>query len=192
MPREASDAAKVDALMRRLGREARGPGTVYLVGGASAVLIGWRALTVDVDLKLAPEPAGVFEAMHRAKEALDINIELAAPDDFIPALPGWQERSRFIARHGSVEFRHYDFYAQALAKIERGHAQDSQDVRAMADEGLIEPRRLMGLFVAIEPDLLRYPAIDATAFRQKVDMASRALADRQVRDESDPPKECAP
>ena len=192
MPREASNAAKVDALMRRLGGEARGPGTVYLVGGASAVLIGWRPLTVDVDLKLAPEPAGVFDAMRRAKEALDINIELAAPDDFIPALPGWQERSPFIARHGSVEFRHYDFYAQALAKIERGHAQDSRDVRAMADRGLIEPRRLMAFFVAIEPDLPRYPAIDATAFRQKVVMTSRNLAAPRAHDESAPPSEYAP
>ena len=81
MPRGESDAAKVRELMRRLGREARGAGRVYLVGGASAVLVGWRETTVDVDLKLDPEPPGVFDAMARAKEALDMNIELAAPDE---------------------------------------------------------------------------------------------------------------
>lgn len=69
MSREVSTAAKVRQLMRMLGKEARGPGRVYLVGGASAVLIGWRNATVDVDLKLAPEPPGVFQAIARAKEA---------------------------------------------------------------------------------------------------------------------------
>ena len=64
------------------------------------------------------------------KDRLDVNIELASPDDFIPALPGWQERSTFIAQVGKVTFLHYDFYAQALAKIERGHDFDLSDVRS--------------------------------------------------------------
>jgi hypothetical protein len=38
--------------MEGLGRHARGPGRVYLTGGATALLEGWRASTVDVDLKL--------------------------------------------------------------------------------------------------------------------------------------------
>lgn len=37
--------------MRRLGGAARSPGRIYLVGGSSAVLVGWRETTVDVDLK---------------------------------------------------------------------------------------------------------------------------------------------
>ena len=49
-----------------------------LVGGASAVIIGWRETTLDVDLKLDPEPPGVFEAIALAKDALAINVELAA------------------------------------------------------------------------------------------------------------------
>ena len=48
MRRGESDAAKVRELMRCLGREARGAGRVYLVGGASAVLVGWRETTVDI------------------------------------------------------------------------------------------------------------------------------------------------
>ena len=174
MNREPSDAEKVRALMRRLGDEARGPGRVYLVGGASAVLIGWRATTVDVDLKLAPEPPGAFAAIARAKEALNMNVELAAPDDFIPPLPGWQERSSHIARHGLVDFFHYDFHAQALAKIERSHAQDLHDVEAMRRLDLINAQRLIEFFDAIEPDLLRYPAIDAASFRDKVLRAVRS------------------
>ena len=39
--------------------------------------------------------------------------------------------SPFIVKEGPLAFRHFDLYAQALAKIERGHAQDLVDVREM-------------------------------------------------------------
>ena len=180
MHRKSSDAVKVRELMRRLGEEARGPGRVYLVGGASAVIIGWREATVDVDLKLDPEPPGVFDAIARAKEALDINVELAAPDEFIPPLPDWQARSPFIVRHGAVDFLHYDFYAQALAKIERGHDLDRRDVVAMHARRLIDPDRMTAFLDRIEPGLLRYPAVEPEAFRAKVRAAVSAMreADR--------------
>ena len=100
-----------------------------------------------------------------------MNIELAAPDDFIPALPGWRERSPFVVRHGVVDFHHYDFYAQALAKIERGHALDLQDVAAMRQRGLVEAGRLAAFFKAIEGDLLRFPEIDAPAFAAQLGRA---------------------
>ena len=161
--------------MRFLGAEARGGGRVYLAGGASAVLVGWRNMTVDVDLKLVPEPSGTFDAIARAKEALDINVELAAPDDFIPALPDWRGRSGFIARHGPVDLLHYDFYAQALAKMGRGHAQDMRDVKAMHRQALIETQQLMQLFDAIEPGLKRYPAIDPACFRDQMRLAIEEL-----------------
>lgn len=172
MPRASSDSVKVHALMRRLGEGSKGPGCVYLVGGATAVVVGWRTSTIDVDLKLDPEPLGIFDAIVRAKHALDMNIELAAPDDFIPPVPGWKARSRFIVRHGSVDFLHYDFYAQALAKIERAHQQDLGDLAAMFDGGLIESSRLMAFYEAIEPSLRRYPALEPASFRVKVERFS--------------------
>ena len=104
-----------------------------------------------------------------------MNLELASPDDFIPALPAWRDRSVFVARHGPVEFLHYDFYAQALAKIERGHAQDMSDVEAMSRLKLIESGRLTRLFSAIESDLVRYPAIDPVQFRHRVERAVGAI-----------------
>ena len=174
--RQLTEAARVRDLMKRLGAESRGPGRIYLVGGASAVLLDWRATTVDIDLKLDPEPAGVFEAVARAKEALNVNVELAAPDDFMPALPGWRDRSVFIARHGPVDFFHYDFYAQALAKIERGHERDLHDVEAMGRRRLIESARLLELFGAIEPALIRYPAIEPAVFRARVRSAAEVMS----------------
>ena len=141
----------------------------------SAVIVGWRDTTIDVDLKLDPEPPGVFDAIARAKDALNMNVELASPEEFIPALPDWRARSVFIARYGAVDFLHYDFCAQALAKIERGHAQDMSDVEAMSQLRLIEAGRLMCLFGAIESDLVRYPAIDPSQFRGRVERVVGAI-----------------
>ena len=173
--RQLTDATRLRRLMTSLGHACRGGGRIYLVGGASAVLLGWRAMTVDVDLKLDPEPIGAFEAIAELKDSLDINIELAAPDQFIPALPGWRERSPFVARHGRVAFHHYDFYGQALGKIERGHRQDMADVAALHERGLIDVDTLLRLFAEIEPALVRYPAIDPATFRRQVERASAAL-----------------
>jgi hypothetical protein len=38
----------------------------------------------------------------------------------------------------------------------------------MVDRGLVEPARALALFDEIEPELHRYPAIDAATFRTKV------------------------
>ncbi|MBM4362768.1 MAG: hypothetical protein FJ104_08810 [Deltaproteobacteria bacterium] len=162
------DAARLRRVMNALGAAARGEGTVYLTGGATAVLVGWRTSTVDVDLKLDPEPPGIFEAIARLKDELDVNIELAAPDQFIPPLPEWKRHSPQIAQVGEVTFRHYDPRAQALAKLERGHARDLVDVEAMLDRGLVDPRELLEQFELIEPGLARYPAIDAPSYRAAV------------------------
>ena len=60
--------------MRELAAAARGPGKVYLTGGATALLLDFREQTIDIDLKLDPEPAGVFEAIARLKDRLELNI----------------------------------------------------------------------------------------------------------------------
>jgi hypothetical protein len=155
--------------MRALGQAARGPGAAYLSGGACAVLLGWRETTLDVDLTFDPEPPGVFDAIARLKDELEINVEIAAPDQFIPPVPGWRERSQLIEVAGPVRFLHYDFHAQALAKIERGHAQDLGDVREMLRRKLVEPAALRRMFEQIRPELRRYPAIDPDVFREKLD-----------------------
>ena len=154
--------------MAALGQRVRGPGTIYLTGGATALLHNWRAMTIDVDLKPDPEPPGLFEALAHLKEALDLNVELACPDQFIPAIPGWRERSLFIGTHGPLQFFHYDLYGQALSKLQRRHARDLPDVRSMVRDGLIQVDRLPEIFTQIEPLLLRYPAVNPAAFRTAV------------------------
>lgn len=159
--------------MKALGRSARSPASVYLTGGSTAVLFGWREKTVDIDVRFIPELDELFRAIAELKETLDVNIELASPPDFIPEVPGWEERSIFIAREGKIDFYHFDPYSQALAKIERGHAQDVLDIEQMFSKKLIDPERLVWLYEAIEPWLFRYPALSPIRFRQSVNEAVR-------------------
>lgn len=154
--------------MRLFGHRLRQEVRVYFTGGTTAVLMGWRDSTVDVDLRFEPELDEFFRAIPEIKEKLQINIELAAPSDFIPPLPGWEDRCAYIGREGKVSFFHYDYYSQALSKIERWHEQDVLDVTKMLDTGLVERDRLAGLFYEIEPELNRYPAIDPKSFAEKV------------------------
>lgn len=174
--RRPVDAERIRRFMRELGGEAERDLRLYFTGGATAVLLGWRPSTVDVDIKVDPESDRIFRALPQVKEKLEINVELAAPDQFIPAVPGWEERSAFIAREGRLSFYHYDFYAQALSKIQRGHAKDREDVRQMLDRGLIDRDQLHRRFEQIEPELYRYPAIDPAAFRRAIQEILREIS----------------
>ncbi len=165
------DVDRLAQFMEHLGRAALTPLRVYLVGGTSAVLIGWRAATIDVDLMLPSHDDALLRAIPALKEALDINVELASPADFIPLPPGWEDRSPFIARRHRVSYHHFDFYSQALSKVERGHRQDVDDVQAMLDRGLVEPQQARRYYEIIEPELYRFPAIDPPSFRRAVRLA---------------------
>jgi len=159
--------------MKAFGAAARADCRIYLVGGATAVLLDWRLATVDIDLKIVPETDEILRSLPLLKERLQMNIELASPDHFIPELPGWQERSQFIRQYGKLSFFHYDFYAQALAKIERGHTFDVLDVHQLIARGLVKTGRLLELFTAIEPQLYRYPALNQPSFRRAVERVVR-------------------
>ena len=94
--REPADLNRIRRFMRALGEEARADARVYFTGGATAVLHGWRASTIDVDVKMVPESDELFRAIP-AKERLQLNVELASPDNFIPVRTDWEERSPFIS-----------------------------------------------------------------------------------------------
>lgn len=161
------DASRIQEFMRSLGRGASAAGRVYLVGGGTAVLHGWRRTTADLDLKCVSE-IDLGPALSNLKSQLNINIELASPDQFIPPLPDWEARSPFIQREGRVDFFHFDLYSQALAKIERSFDRDLADVDAMLAAGLVVRVRLLELFLAIQPELTRYPSLDPASFEAAV------------------------
>ena len=171
--RELATAERIRRFIDELGRIATSRSTMYLTGGATAVLLEWRDSTIDVDIKLVPETDELLRSIPSLKERLQINVELASPDHFIPVKPGWEDRSPFEAREGLLSFHHFDLYAQALAKIERGHSQDVADVQEMLKRGLVERDGLRAYFAAIEPLLYRYPALDAGSFRQALEDALR-------------------
>jgi Nucleotidyltransferase of unknown function (DUF6036) len=169
--RRLADADRIDRLLRALGKAASEETRIYLVGGATMVLNGIRDATVDVDLRIEPERDELLRAIARLKDELEVNVELASPSDFVPVPDGWEERGRYVRRDGRLTTYHYDLYAQALAKVERGHAQDRADVQAMLDAGLIDGGEAMRAFERIEPELYRYPAIDAATFRRAAEEA---------------------
>jgi hypothetical protein len=161
--------ATLRQFMQELAAAARSSGKVYFTGGSTALLLGFREQTIDIDLKLDPEPAGVFEVIAVLKNRLDLNVELASPDDFIPGASDWRERSPHITTIGEVGFFHFDFSLQVLSKLERGHAQDLEDADSFVRGGHVSTADLKKRFAQIEPQLLRYPAIDPQQFRKKVE-----------------------
>jgi hypothetical protein len=167
--REAADADRIERLARELGRVVA-PGTrMYLTGGATAVLEGWRGSTVDIDVRFEPDSDEALERIRDLKEELALNVELASPLDFLPPLPGWRERSRFRFREGNLEVFDFDPYSQALSKLERGFELDLDDVRSMIESGQVEPAKLRELFEAVEPGLYRFPAVDPASLRGAVE-----------------------
>lgn len=157
-------------LMRELARSAprRGSYRVYFIGGGTAVLQGWRVSTIDADL--CADKDEVFRDVQGIKERLQINIEFARPEDFVPALAGSADRHVFIETVGKVSFYHYDPYAQLLSKVVRGFNRDMQDVRSFLDSGMVDAERFRALVDDI-PDTAysKYPALSRHAVREAVD-----------------------
>lgn len=155
--------------MEQLAKAATSPGDVFFTGGVTMLLLGIREQTIDIDLKLDPEPGGVFQAIAALKDKLDINVELAAPDHFIPTPENWRTQSIAIDQIERVRFFHYDLCSQALAKIERGHDQDLDDVTALIQRGHVSSDQIRQTFAAVKSRIIRYPALDQREFEQKIE-----------------------
>ncbi|MGA2928317.1 MAG: DUF6036 family nucleotidyltransferase [Solirubrobacteraceae bacterium] len=165
--RADATAERIQGLLVELGRRAAPGTTVYLAGGASAVLVGWRDSTHDIDVTIDGDADAVLRAIAELKDRLDINVELAGPQDFLP-VPDWRQHSVSIGQYGALAVYHTDFTLQALAKLQRGFDQDLADVRAMIGRGLTSGPRLRALLDRIEPDLYRTPTVDANRLRAAV------------------------
>lgn len=158
------------ALMHELARSAgkNGHHSVYLVGGGTAVLKGWRGSSVDVDLYA--EHDDIFRDVQAIKERLHLNIELVRPEHFVPPLKGSADRHVFIETVGCVSFYHYDPCAQLLSKIVRGFERDLVDARSFISSGMVDAEKFRGLVRAI-PDSAwsKYPRHSPGAVRKAVD-----------------------
>lgn len=142
---------------------------MFLTGGATAVLEGWRPSTVDIDVRFEPDDDAALRRIADLKERLNVNVELASPLDFLPPLDGWRERCRFRLRAGNLEVFDFDPYSQALSKLERGFDLDLRDVAEMVRAEHVDPALLLELFEGVEPELFRFPAVDPAQLRRAVE-----------------------
>jgi hypothetical protein len=141
---------------------------VYLVGGGTAVMAGWRSATLDADLY--GDRPDVFRDVQGIKERLRLNVEFVRPEHFVPPLAGSADRHRFIERIGAVDFYHYDPYAQLLSKIVRGFRKDLEDARDFVRSGWVDDARFRALVDAIpEAEWNAYPTLSRTAVLSVVD-----------------------
>lgn len=146
--RADADRARVRRLLRELGRHGRSGDRIYVSGGTSAIEIGWREFTQDVDVRIESEDdEPLLRAIAALKDHLDLNVELASPLDFLPEPAGWRERSPYIGRYGNVE--------------------------AMLARGLTSVEAINSTFTAVEPGLYRFPAIDARGLGEPVESFAR-------------------
>ncbi len=89
--RDISGKKQIESFINEIGKQVKVPLKVYFNGGATAVMLGIRESTIDVDLYFEPDEMQMYEVIQKLKERLNMNIELAAPHDFIAALPLWRE-----------------------------------------------------------------------------------------------------
>jgi hypothetical protein len=162
---QLADGDRIREFLRALSAETERETRIYLTGGATAVLYGWRPYTIDLDIKLVPEDERLLRVLPVIAERLGINLERTCPGDYLPELEGWEDRSPLVNREGWLSCHHYDLCAQALAKIARGHVQDVADLEAMLSRGLVAPPGLREHFRRIEPRLHLFPAINAASLR---------------------------
>lgn len=169
--REEITRERLVLLMKELARTAPRGRTyrVYLVGGGTAVHLGWRRSSIDVDL-FSDQP-DVFRDIQTIKERLDMNIEFARPEDFVPPLPGSPDRHVFVETIGPISFYHYDPYAQLLSKVVRGFQRDLEDARYFVSRGMVDPERFRSLVAAI-PDsaYAKYPSLSRRGVDRAVEL----------------------
>lgn len=65
--RPLADRHRVEVFIEALGRATTHDVRIYLVGGATAVLMGWRSATIDVDLFMRPEHDALLRAIPALK-----------------------------------------------------------------------------------------------------------------------------
>ncbi|MHC5011404.1 MAG: DUF6036 family nucleotidyltransferase [Planctomycetota bacterium] len=168
--RDEMTRQRLRALMKEIARTAprRKSFRVYLVGGGTAVHAGWRSSSIDADLFSDEE--SVFRDIQGIKERLNINVEFARPEHFVPALRDSASRHVFIETLGRVSYYHYDPYAQVLSKIVRGFERDLDDARHFVRAGMIDIQELRSLVEEIpDAEYAKYPNLSRMAVLQAVD-----------------------
>ena len=97
--------------------------------------------------------AEFIECIRSISREMQIQVEQASPDEFLPLPSGYENRHRYIGRYGNLEVFHFDFYSVALGKLNRGTEKDFSDVTQMVQVGVIRFSELEGYLQEILPKL---------------------------------------
>ncbi len=153
------DKKAIESFLQQLGRTFRKQGRLYLVGGAALVHAGIRSgFTQDIDIQVGEtnEDDLIITLQQLAKQ-MQINIKFASPSDFIPVPSQWEMNTRYVGRYGSIDVFYFDFYSIALSKIERGSANDINDVMLLVQQGIIELEELDNAYNEVLPRVGKRP-----------------------------------
>ena len=177
--RRGVDKAAIESFLQQLGRTFHKPARLYLVGGAALVHLGIRpGFTQDIDVQASGANEGdLIVTIQKLIERLQINIEFAAPGDFIPLPLQWEAHAQFVGRYGSIDVFYFDFYSIALSKIERGNNRDIADVKLLIQHGIIVPDELDKAYQEVLAQLGkgRYPRITPQRFTERYQAIRRLL-----------------
>ena len=72
--REPVDARRILEFARALAKHAHEDVRIYRTGGATAVLVGWRPTTIDIDLKIVSDSDALLRALPELKERFSVNV----------------------------------------------------------------------------------------------------------------------
>jgi hypothetical protein len=135
--RDAADADRIRRLAQELGRSVPAGTRMYLTGGVTAVLEGWRQSTVDVDVRFEPDSDAALRRLASLKEELSANVELESPLDFLPPLANWQDRCRFRFRESNLEVFDFDPTLCRFPAVDPGRLREAVESLAEAGPGPI-------------------------------------------------------
>lgn len=169
--RQSVDKSAIEKFLQQLGRTFHKPARLYLVGGAALVHLGVRpGFTKGIDVQVFGENEGdLIVAIQRLITRMQINVEFAAPGDFIPLPLQWETHARFVGRYGMIDVFYFDFYSIALSKIERGSTRDIADVKLLLQKGIITLAELDKAYQEVLAQLGkgRYPRVTPERFTQR-------------------------
>lgn len=184
------DAQGITRFLQRLAQCYRHPGTVYLVGGTSLILLAAKESTFDIDLQFdvqATYHTEFVRCLRQVSRELHFPVEQASPEQFIPLPKGFEDRRQFIARFGALDIFHFDLYSIALSKLHRGNEKDFADVTALVQQGLIEFIQLERYFQEILPQLETYLTANPEGFMRRFTLFKEKVAGQNTDAEGDAP-----
>ncbi len=165
-------------LDRRLGQLAE-PVRAWLAGGFAVHYYTRHRVSRDVDIKwshriLIPPDMQVFEIdmPGSAAGAHIVVVDGSFVDVFRSFPPDWEERSQEVHRFDNMVLHVIDPVDLAVSKVARFSERDREDIRALAEHGLIDP----GTFAKRADEALDYYIGDLTFVRHNLADASEIIA----------------